>query len=371
MRLYQMELYKLCHKKIFVIWSVAAVCLELFFFWAAQVGSEECVVGGKRYWGYEAVKENRRITDEYRGTLTDAKVQKIVAEYGLPSEVVEGYGGWWDDNYLNEFVTCYLSDGYLRDWDNYKVPTKVYPIGDTQFGELQELIGKPAVLAYTNGWNAFFDTLQAGMIFGNILVILGISVIFAQESQTRMLPIIFTTQEGRGKDICAKIAASFTLTIIVYGAVVLLSIVPSMCIFGLDGGESPLCMVLRESVFLRMENRHSYMPVRSFLWVVLGFSLLAMLLLCAVTLCVSAHYESNFGAVAMAAALWGMPILVRMLFGSFGYFFTSCMPIFLSMPNSVYESVSWGEGEVTVSLVLGLLLVCVWEGYQVYKRRGE
>ena len=63
--------------------------------------------------------------------LTDEKVRDIVGKYGLPKKVERDYPGFCDENYLNAFVTDYLSDGYLYDWDNYRIPTRIYPISET------------------------------------------------------------------------------------------------------------------------------------------------------------------------------------------------------------------------------------------------
>lgn len=362
MRLYRMELYKLWHKKMFVICAVCAVLLVVVYF-MAEVQSETAAVAGERYFGYEAIKVNRRITEEYRGKLSDEKVAQIVREYGLPSEIVYDYPGWQDGNYLNEFVTEYLTDGYNRDWNNYKAPTEVYAIADTELGRLQDVMGTGTVLAYSKGWEIFFDLLQLGMALASVLVVISISVVFAQEGQAKMLPLVFTTQEGKGKDVWAKIAAAFTLTIMVYGTIVLLCLGLCAGIFGLDGGECP--MALLEHLY--MDSRVGYMPVSSFAWITLGIDFLAMLLLCAMTMCVSAHYNSNFSAVTMAAVVWCVPLLFAFL-GGMGYFFATCMPIFLIMKHMLYESITRGTMAAVLYVIAAVFVVCMVEGYQVYRR---
>lgn len=369
MKLYRMELYKLWHQKIFAICAVCTVLITVFYFGALEVDMEIAMVDGQRYYGYEAVKINRQITEKYRGELTDEKVAGIVEEYGLPSEVVYDYPGWRDANYLNGFVTDYLSDGYKRDWNNYKAPTAVYAIADTQLGEIEHAMGGKILFAYTNGWKAFLDTLQMGMILTSVLVLLSVSTVFAQEEQTKMLPLLFTTQEGKIKDTYAKMAAAFKLTVVVYIVMVLLCLLMSFCVFGLDGADCPLGMALSKELLVRFSV--SYMPIASFVRMILGMDLLAMLLLCAITMCVSAHCTSSFGAVAMAAILWGAPLLVRMLSGGLGYFFTSCMPLFLIMTDSVYEAVSWGTRYAVAMLwvIIALTLICAEEGCRVYRRQ--
>lgn len=325
-------------------------------------------MNGECYYGADAVRIDRQISEKYRGELTDEKIGQIVQEYGLPTQVVYDYPGWYDENYLNGFVADYLTDGYLYDWDNYKIPEKVRPLADTELGELQKVTGGKIYFAYTNGWEAFLDALQIGMIFASVLIIFSVSVVFAQESQMKTVSLIFTTAEGRRKDIGAKIAAAFTLTIIVYTVVALLCLLLSLCVFGLDGAQVPACLVLPRTVFFQAENHVSYIPVAELAFITLLWNLAAVLLLCAMTLCVSAHCRSNFGAVSVAAVLWGLPLLDRLFLNGLGYFFTSCMPVFLIMTGSVYESLSWGWGPYMYALILPLLLWCVGEGVFVYRK---
>lgn len=103
MQLYKMELYKIFHRKIFWIGILAILGLMFVYFWFAEVGDERCVIDGRSYSGYEAVQMNKKITEEYAGTVTDEKINQIVDKYGLPSELNENMSGWKNGNYLNDF----------------------------------------------------------------------------------------------------------------------------------------------------------------------------------------------------------------------------------------------------------------------------
>lgn len=87
--LYKMELYKLCSRKIFMILAACIAVIMLFMFYIS-VADEEATVDGVTYTGYEAVQVNRRITEEFKGILTDEVIQQIVVKYGLPKKVEEG-----------------------------------------------------------------------------------------------------------------------------------------------------------------------------------------------------------------------------------------------------------------------------------------
>ncbi len=73
MSLYKMELYKICHRKIFIIGSISVVLLLILYFWFVGVGDEIATVEGVRYKGYEAVQMDREVTEKYSGVLTDDK----------------------------------------------------------------------------------------------------------------------------------------------------------------------------------------------------------------------------------------------------------------------------------------------------------
>ena len=63
-----MEFYKLWHRKAFMIGSIFTILTMLFYFQVVIAGGEISTVNGVKYYGKEAVKVNRRITESYRGT---------------------------------------------------------------------------------------------------------------------------------------------------------------------------------------------------------------------------------------------------------------------------------------------------------------
>lgn len=240
MQLYKMELYKIFHRKIFWIGILAILGLMFVYFWFAEVGDERCVIDGRSYSGYEAVQMNKKITEEYAGTVTDEKINQIVDKYGLPSELNENMSGWKNGNYLNDFVTRFFTNG---SWENGVKPTERYRLKDTDlwkaYKEYNENIDSKSekndkkqmkneilsmwklkpTLEYTTGWKVFGELLQFGLILGSIMIICVISGVFAEESQKRMLPLIFTTVEGKRKDTSAKVLASFTITVLLYAGI--------------------------------------------------------------------------------------------------------------------------------------------------------
>lgn len=382
MQLYKMELYKIFHRKIFWIGILAILGLMFVYFWFAEVGDERCVIDGRSYSGYEAVQMNKKITEEYAGTVTDEKINQIVDKYGLPSELNENMPGWKDGNYLNDFVTRFFTNG---SWENGVKPTERYRLKDTDlwkaYKEYNENIDSKSekndkkqmkteilsmwkfkpTLEYTTGWKVFGELLQFGLILGSIMIICVISGIFAEESQTKMLPLIFTTVEGKRKDTSAKVLASFTIIVLLYAGITGSAWGLCKIVYDLKGGYNLTGVVISGSMWKTVDK----VPFFSYLSVLLILGMLAFLSLNAITLCISAYQDSMFGAVVATAICWAIPLLVRIFFGGFVWILVDSMPMFLIMQvnlNDIYSI--W---YVVVVIAVGVLAVSLTKGILHYK----
>lgn len=382
MQLYKMELYKIFHRKIFWIGILAILGLMFVYFWFAEVGDERCVIDGRSYSGYEAVQMNKKITEEYAGTVTDEKINQIVDKYGLPSELNENMPGWKDGNYLNDFVTRFFTNG---SWENGVKPTERYRLKDTDlwkaYKEYNENIDSKSekndkkqmeteilsmwkfkpTLEYTTGWKVFGELLQFGLILGSIMIICVISGIFAEESQTKMLPLIFTTVEGKRKDTSAKVLASFTITVLLYAGITGSAWGLCKIVYDLKGGYNLTGVVISGSMWKTVDK----VPFFSYLSVLLILGMLAFLSLNAITLCISAYQDSMFGAVVATAICWAIPLLVRIFFGGFVWILVDSMPMFLIMQvnlNDIYSI--W---YVVAVIAVGVLAVSLTKGILHYK----
>ena len=382
MQLYKMELYKIFHRKIFWIGILAILGLMFVYFWFAEVGDERCVIDGRSHSGYEAVQMNKKITEEYAGTVTDEKINQIVDKYGLPSELNENMPGWKNGNYLNDFVTRFFTNG---SWENGVKPTERYRLKDTDlwkaYKEYNENIDSKSekndkkqmkteilsmwkfkpTLEYTTGWKVFGELLQFGLILGSIMIICVISGIFAEESQTKMLPVIFTTVEGKRKDTSAKVLASFTITVLLYAGITGSAWGLCKIVYDLKGGYNLTGVVISGSMWKTVDK----VPFFSYLSVLLILGMLAFLSLNAITLCISAYQDSMFGAVVATAICWAIPLLVRIFFGGFVWILVDSMPMFLIMQvnlNDIYSI--W---YVVAVIAVGVLAVSLTKGILHYK----
>lgn len=290
--------------------------------------------------------------------------------------------GWKDGNYLNDFVTRFFTNG---SWENGVKPTVRYRLKDTDlwkaYKEYNENIDSKSerndkkqmkteilsmwkfkpTLEYTTGWKVFGELLQFGLILGSIMIICVISGIFAEESQTKMLPLIFTTVEGKRKDTSAKVLASFTITVLLYAGITGSAWGLCKIVYDLKGGYNLTGVVISGSMWKTVDK----VPFFSYLSVLLILGMLAFLSLNAITLCISAYQDSMFGAVVVTAICWAIPLLVRIFFGGFVWILVDSMPMFLIMQvnlNDIYSI--W---YVVAVIAVGVLAVSLTKGILHYK----
>lgn len=362
MRLYKMELYKLCNRMIFKI-SISCTIGILLFFFCIMLMSERATVDGITYKGYQAVQMNRQITEEFKGVVTDEKIAKIIERYGIPIETEEKADISKNDNFLNQFIAMYFLEGYFHDYDSYdsinghKISNVIYSMADSDLGKVMEQTGKDIIFEYYRGWAAFLNLTMIGFILGSVIILFTVSIVFAGESQTGMQPLLFTTVEGKSRDIHAKIAAAFTVAVGLWFSVIIFSLILSGVVYGFDGLNCFNGMVLTY-----LQPSPEYMiPMYCFIPIALLSSFMGIVSLCAVTLCISAFCKSNFNSVVITAIFWAMPFLHGLIFdglrGIFSYLYA--MPLFMVMYMIVFISYNILRILLCISVVVTILCTYV------------
>ena len=363
MRLYKMELYKICHKKIFIIGAACVIAIVLLAF-TIQVMDEEATIGdGVMHTGYRAVQINREITKEFKGAITDEKVERIVEKYGFPSKVEPGWNHFRDENFLTRFVQNYFSNGYMNTWNDYRVATEVYLVADTDIGGVMEYTGKEVILEYYHGWRAFLEVLSYGMVSGSIFILCTLSGVFANEGQTKMLPLLFTTKEGRENDIHAKVLAAITAVVGVWSAIFFLDLLLCGIVYGLDGLHCYNGMV--NLYLFPVPDR--LIPMRYYILLAAAFSFFGMISLCFITICVSAYQKSVFHAVVLSAVCYSAPVLAALFMDGFHGItrFLYAAPVFMALHLIIEDIYNIWMMLVTISIAVSLL--CVVTAYRKYK----
>ncbi len=362
MRLYKMELYKICHKKFFIIGAACVIAIVLLAF-TIQLTDEEATIDGVRYTGYRAIQINREITEEFKGAVTDEKVERIVEKYGFPSKIEPGWNYFRDANFLSQFVEDYFSNGYVNNENDYRVATEVYPVADTDIGRVMEYTGKEVILEYYHGWSTFLEVLSYGMVTGGIFILCTLSGVFANEGQTKMLPLLFTTKEGRESDVHAKVLAAITATVSVWIGIFFLDLLLCGVVYGLDGLHCYNGMV----TWYLLPWPEAMIPMGYYVLLAAAFSFFGMILLCFITICISAYQKSVFHAVVLSAVCYSAPILAALFMDGFHGItrFLYAAPVFMAL-HLIIENV-YNIWMILVTISIAVSLLCVVTTYRKYK----
>ncbi len=340
-----------------------------------QVAYEEATVDGITYTGYKAVQVNRRITEEFKGVLTDEKVERIVEKYGISYDYISNRGEVASyENFLRGFVYDYLSVQFmqyrLNDYGDYVAEKNIYPIAYSKLGAVREITGQEIILEYYGGWHTFFEIIYIDMLLGSVFILFSVSVIFVNERQTNMLQLIFTTKEGREKEVYAKIAAAMTVAVSVWAVIFFLNLLLCGIVYGLDGLNCYTGMV---TGFLSTTEPYSMMLMRSYIIEAILLSFFGIVSLCAITICVSVNARNNLNAFTVALICYSAPVAVSLLVDS--VFIDRdvldkilCIaPIFMVVHSTiVYIYNIW-----ILILVISILIsiICTIRAYREYSRQ--
>lgn len=355
MRLYKMELYKILHKKLVLALGVLMLLWMTLYFYML-ISEEHTTIDGIDYYGYEAIQKDREITEEYKGIFTDEKAKQIIARYGFPSKVVRDYGSWQDSNYLNEFVTHYLSDGYIKGWEEgeYKVAEHVIPMAESS---LDVYVDSPLPFAYTTGWEKLLDYLQMGAQILSAWFIIAFSTLFSEERQNDTRSLIVITVNGLHTDILAKIGAAFTICLAAGFIFLGISFFLFWSVFGLDGGNVPAAIAAYSYGFNSLVRGRINLYVIKYVIIILA----ALVMLTAICIWISSEMKNNFQAILSNIAIWLLPCAVYLCMrGMLFRLISGCLPFMLVMYNNM-EEFYWVYGlyHVQLWIVFVTVLFCV------------
>lgn len=174
--------------------------------------------------------------------------------------------------------------------------------------------GEAGSIDYGKGWQVFMDIWQLAILTCSVWIILTAAPVFAEESQLRTKPLLFTAERGIRKDIRDKIAAVACAAFFSYLSVFLLvaGIVGST--FGFSGKEAAAGIVLgyaKEGSSLQSAS----IGFAALLYVFLGLA--AVLGTGAITLLASGLCQNTFYAAALAFGIYVIPVFMGNLKGIF------------------------------------------------------
>lgn len=329
MVLFKMELYKVLRRPI--VWvSGMIMALLLGVNYIGLIQEERSTIGtADPLFHMEAIRQDREIVEEFQGVLTNEKLQQIVDKYGFPSKTYRGFSGWWDKNFLTEFVTEYFSDGYYGSWDNYKKAETIIPIENTNF--YPNIEEKELYFEYNKGWTKFIEFMQFAGYALIIWLVIVLSPLFAQDYDTNMYSLIFTTENGYKKDINSKILAAFTVTLVSFLAIAGSAFAVNIAIYGLDGAQMLWCFVAHNWL-----SSLSMLTMAQFTAAYLLLYGLALFMTCAFCVLASALSKNNFTSLLITSGILILPLVYRLFGGSL--FLCVSQPMMMILADMLVEA---------------------------------
>ena len=246
------------------------------------------------------------------------------------------------------------------------------------------------------GWALFSIYYSVTMMGLGAVLLCVLSTVFSHEEETKMKPLLLTTQEGPAKDAHAKIAAVYTVSIGLWLITTLIVLAMYVTAFGLDGFELTAGDVIWHTIDFDVLAQ----PLGLYLAEIILVSFLAVLELCAITLAVSAKCRSTFHSICASMLCILVPVFVfLMLRGTYSILLSNvseptmalliwsvvlsliqCLmyssPFYLVYPNILVEIsgigiTSRGEtGTILLVVTLGCIvtILCVVKSYRRYRR---
>lgn len=89
--------------------------------------------------------------------------------------------------------------------------------------------------------------------------------------------------------------------------------------------------------------------------------------MCAITLVISANYNTSFATVIVSAVCWGMPVILRMFLMGMSAIFIYATPLFLVMHGCLDDVYGAGGIVLCISLLTGI--ICTVVGFLKYKTK--
>lgn len=307
MRLFKSELYKIANRRIVKICMAVIIFIQLFFLLVTGIYGRGTVINGKTYKGFQAIRMDRQITEEFEGEITDEKVQAIIEKYGFVKfdgeEYLEEY------NYLNNFLfENGLTDGNIKSWEDYVNPSQVIPLKETAMGMLAEHENVTFTLQYTKGWRFYLSWGSMGAILACLFIIITLSSVFAEEYSLKTANILLTTVHGKRQDVVMKIAAAFVFAVGSFAVIRLSTFLMCGICFGFGGLDALAGTVtgMRYSDPQAMFNICTITIGQFFLLMTL-LGLIAVLMVTAFVIFASAVSRSSFVALIYGLLFFGLP----------------------------------------------------------------
>lgn len=360
MKLFFMEVRKLCGKKIMWIGMIAMMAFFIFYFWGTAIEEVRIYEHGEWVEGIEAIKRNKEIARNYEGILTLEKAYDIIEKYGFSYYDMETY--WETGNDSSRFITHIMTElrqteeqpeEFVKNSDGSYLGTD-YLEGDVTFG-------------YTEGWENLRESMMIYIGTLSILLIIIVSPVFTEEYTLRTAEVALTTKHGRQRDIWMKIGAALFVSALLYIVAVGGMYAAFLYTYGADGLNASAYMLVR------LSNLKS-VAIWQFFLVYFLLGIAAVLLNTCITLAISATFRQGMITVITSLSVYLLPfvmsnivfsllpvtrvtLIIKNIFTWFPFYLAHCQQ-FGIMPGLYI----W-----RLLFVLGLFIASIMTAYRIYR----
>ncbi len=299
------------YKKIFMrksTWIILAIAVlfTLFSCFEALIGTVS-VEGKPVYSHYEQMTTNRAYARALNGRKVDAdligEMQRAYAKVpDIPlcgaSEEYETYARPYSE--IHNLVSSITKDYQNVNGKNYySLRTKVLQnnlkimnlskVEIKKHLEQNNKIKTPFIFRYTFGYEHIMMLINFLGIVITFVIAIGLAPIFANEHTDRTDQLILTTRLGKNKAILAKLITGISFGFIVSVILLLLLIIPTLIIYGFDGWNAPIQLILISST--------NPLMVWQGVLILCGMAILSSILIVSLSLFLSAKLKSAFGTI--------------------------------------------------------------------------
>ncbi|GAF14713.1 hypothetical protein JCM19046_848 [Bacillus sp. JCM 19046] len=314
------ELYKILSRKS--LWLVMGGCLALFIFFDPRSSGSNETLADPVYeslyadWGgavtpdkVDAAREAMRASDAGDSSLSmeEGSVQYVVAVAGnSAAELVERKEA--------------LAQSLERE------PTGTYAHRESK-KELDMLnaLENPYGFYLVNGWNSVFALIEPffSVLLLAIMILLGVTPVFADEYTKRTAGLILATKHGRRKVVTAKVLASLMYTATIFSLFHVANFVLQLFIVGsFSGGDAPMQSL--PSYLYAFSFDHLLAPYDWTIWqyflVTMAVQLVACLCFTILVVFLSMLLKQTLFTFFLAGGLLAFPFLLRQFGMDEGFF---------------------------------------------------
>lgn len=281
--------------------------------------------------GKKAVALEKDLAEKYGGTLTDEKVQQMLADF-RPTYNLQGMNAKYI--YQNSMQSAVFSHFANMDgsWNGLRV-SDVY-------GQEEIKVG------YVYGWLSTSQNLARVLVFLSIVIILLVAPVFSGE-YGGVDAILLTSKYGKTKGAMAKVLASFTLALLVTALLLGVHLALAYVFYGPEGLD---CSIL----FAPVDFEEGYIPFNISCKTVLKYQIvlafLSAISVTGLTLLFSALCKNQLTAFIASASLHILPLMLSIPESSGIYRLVVLMPLYYTQYISLMSVEQMDNG----------LLYAVW-----------